>query len=68
LELAEEMAVPFVEGVHDLADLGGADEIFITSAVLGVRLVNSFDYHRYSIPMASVALHLREAFRQLTLV
>lgn len=67
LDLAEEMAVPFVEGVYDLADLGGADEIFITSAVLGVRLVTSFDYRRYSVPMASVALHLREAFRQLTL-
>jgi branched-subunit amino acid aminotransferase/4-amino-4-deoxychorismate lyase len=67
IELAIEMSVPLVEGVYDLAHLGDADEIFLTSAVVGVGLVSSFDYHRYTVPMASVALHLREAFRQLTL-
>lgn len=67
LEIAEEMSVPVVEGVYDLGDLGDADEIFLTSAVLGVALVTSFDYHRYSVPMASIAVHLREAFRQLTI-
>ena len=67
IELAAEMAIPLVEGVYDLSHLGDADEILLTSAVLGVALVSSFDYHRYTIPMASIALHLREAFRQLTL-
>ena len=67
IELASEMSVPLVEGVYDLGHLGDAEEIFLTSAVLGVALVSSFDYHRYTIPMASIALHLREAFRQLTI-
>ncbi len=67
VELAAEMSIPVVEGVYDLGDLGDADEIFLTSAVLGLALISSFDYHRYGVPMASIALHLREAFRQLTI-
>jgi branched-subunit amino acid aminotransferase/4-amino-4-deoxychorismate lyase len=67
IELAEEMAVPVVEGVQDLHALAEADEIFLTSAGLGVALVTTFDFHRYTVPVGSVALRLREAFRQLTL-
>ncbi|MDT5293256.1 MAG: 4-amino-4-deoxychorismate lyase [Acidobacteriota bacterium] len=67
LELAAEMAFPTVEGAHALHDLAEAEEIFLTSAALGVALVNSFDYHRYTVPVGSVALRLREAFRQLTI-
>jgi branched-chain amino acid aminotransferase len=67
LELAGEMAFPTVEGAHALHDLAEAEEIFLTSAALGVALVNSFDYHRYTVPVGSVAVRLREAFRQLTL-
>jgi 4-amino-4-deoxychorismate lyase len=67
LELAAEMAMPLVEGSHTLHDLAEAEEIFLTSASLGVALVNTFDYHRYTVPVGSVALRLREAFRQLTL-
>lgn len=66
IELAAEMSVPVVEGVYDLAHLADADEILLTSAVLGVAVASSFDYRRYTVPMASIALHLREAFRQLT--
>lgn len=67
IELAEEMAVPVVEGVQDLHALADADEIFLTSSGLGVALVTTFDFHRYTVPVGSVALRLREAFRQLTL-
>jgi branched-subunit amino acid aminotransferase/4-amino-4-deoxychorismate lyase len=67
IELAEELAVPLVEGVHDIHALAESDEIFLTSAGLGVALVTTFDFHRYTVPVGSVALRLREAFRQLTL-
>ena len=67
LALAEELSVPVVEGVNDLAHLGDADEIFLTSASLGLAIVTTFDFHRYTVPIGSVALRLREAFRQLTL-
>jgi branched-subunit amino acid aminotransferase/4-amino-4-deoxychorismate lyase len=65
--LAEELAFPFVEGAYDTADLGDADEIFLTSATHGVGLVTTYDFHRYAVSAGSVALRLREAFRQLTL-
>ncbi|HYH84165.1 MAG TPA: aminotransferase class IV [Pyrinomonadaceae bacterium] len=67
LELAEELAVPVVEGAYNLHDLGDADEIFLTSSALGVEPVTAFDFHRYTVPAGSVVLRLREAFRQLTL-
>ena len=67
IELAGELAVPFVEGAHTLHELGEADEIFLTSSSLGIAPVAAFDYHRYAAHAGSVALRLREAFRQLTL-
>ena len=67
IALAGEIAVPLVEGVYDLAHLAEADEIFLTSSGLGVALVMTFDFRRYTVPVGSIALRLREAFRQLTL-
>ncbi len=67
LALASELAVPHVEGVYELSHLSDADEIFLTSSGLNVAIVTTFDFHRYTIPVGSLALHLREAFRQLTL-
>lgn len=67
LELAAKLSIPHVEGVYDLSDLGDADEIFLTSAGQGVAIVTTFDFHRYTVPAGSVALRLREAFRQLTI-
>ncbi len=67
LSLAEELGVPVVEGVNELAQLGDADEIFLTSAGLGLAIVTTFDFHHYTVPVGSVALRLHEAFRQLTL-
>lgn len=67
IALAEELSIPLVEGVYEMAQLSDADEIFLTSAGLGVGLVTSFDFHRYTITVGSVALRLHEAFRQRTL-
>jgi branched-subunit amino acid aminotransferase/4-amino-4-deoxychorismate lyase len=67
LTLAEELGVPLVEGVNELAQVGDADEIFLTSAALGIAIVTTFDFHNYTVPVGSVALRLHEAFRQLTL-
>lgn len=67
ITLAQELSVPLVEGVYELSHLGAADEIFLTSAGLGVSIVTTFDFHRYTVAVGSVALRLREAFRQLTL-
>jgi branched-subunit amino acid aminotransferase/4-amino-4-deoxychorismate lyase len=67
LEMATDAAVPTVEGTHTLHELAEADEIFLTSSALGVSLVTSFDYRTYTVPIGSVALRLREAFRQLML-
>ena len=57
--------MPVVEGVYDLAHLSDAEEIFLTSARLGVALVTTYDFHRYTVPVASVALRLRAALRDL---
>ena len=67
IELAARLAVPLSEGAHALHDLAEADEVFLTSASLGVALVTTFDYRRYTVPVGSPALRLREAYRQLTL-
>jgi branched-subunit amino acid aminotransferase/4-amino-4-deoxychorismate lyase len=67
LELAGEISVPHVEGVYELSDVGDADEIFLTSAGHGLRIVTTFDFHRYTVPVGSIALRLHEAFRQLML-
>jgi branched-subunit amino acid aminotransferase/4-amino-4-deoxychorismate lyase len=67
LALATELSIPHVEGVYDLSHLSDADEIFLTSSGLGVAIVTTFDFHRYTVPVGSVALRLHEAFRQLTL-
>jgi branched-subunit amino acid aminotransferase/4-amino-4-deoxychorismate lyase len=67
IALASELSIPHVEGVYELSQLSDADEIFLTSAGLGVAIVTTFDFHRYTVPMGSVVLRLREAFRQLTI-
>jgi 4-amino-4-deoxychorismate lyase len=67
IALAHELSVPIIEGVYDLSHLGEADEIFLTSAALGIAIITTFDFHRYTVAVGSVALRLHEAFRQLTL-
>jgi 4-amino-4-deoxychorismate lyase len=67
IELASELALPLSEGAHTLHDMADAEEVFLTSAALGVALVTAFDFRRYAVPVGSAALRLREAYRQLTL-
>jgi len=67
LELAGELAVPTIEGAYDLAHLGDADEIFLTSSGVGVAFCNAFDFRRYSAAAGSITLRLREALRQRAL-
>ena len=67
MELAAEAAVPLVEGAYTLRDMAEAEEIFLTSATHGVALVTAFDFHRYTVPVGSIALRLHEAYRELTL-
>jgi aminodeoxychorismate lyase len=65
LKLADQESIPVVEGVYELGDLVEADEIFLTSANVGVALVNTFDFRRYSVEPGSVAVTLRTAFRKM---
>src|SRR5438067_3323068 len=67
IELSSELSIPLVEGVYELSDLNETDEIFLTSASHGIQIVTTFDFHRYTVTVGSVALRLHEAFRQLTI-
>ena len=66
LKLAAEESIPVVEGIYELGDLVEADEIFLTSANLGVAIVNTFDFRRYSVAPDTVAARLRKAYRART--
>jgi branched-subunit amino acid aminotransferase/4-amino-4-deoxychorismate lyase len=65
IDLAAKNFIPVVEGVYEIADLTDAEEIFLTSSSLGIGIVTTFDFRRYSVAAGSVALRLREAFRTL---
>ena len=65
IKLSAELSLPLVEGVYEVAQLSDADEIFLTSAGLGVGIVTTFDFHRYTVPVGNIALRLHEAFRQI---
>jgi len=66
IELAEKQFIPVIEGVYELGDLTEADEIFLTSASLGVALVTTFDFRQYAPATASICLRLADAFKDLT--
>lgn len=66
IKLASEHFIPVIEGVYEMPDLAEADEIFLTSASLGVAIVTAFDFRTYSVAAGSVVAILREAFRKLT--
>lgn len=65
IELANKLFIPLIEGVHELTDLTEADEIFLTSSGLGVAIVTTFDFRRYSMAPGNVAVRLADAFREL---
>jgi len=54
-----------IEGVYELGDLTEADEIFLTSASLGIALVTTFDFRQYSVATANICLRLADALRDL---
>jgi 4-amino-4-deoxychorismate lyase len=66
IELANKQFIPVIEGVYELGDLTEADEIFLTSASLGVALVTTFDFRQYSAAAANVCARLSDAFKDLT--
>lgn len=65
IELAEKQFIPVIEGVYDLGDLTEADEIFLTSASLGVALVTTFDFRQYSAATANICARLSDALKDL---
>ena len=66
LELAGKQFIPAVEGVYELADLTDADEIFLTSASIGVAQVTTFDFRQYALVGGSTCTRLSDALRELT--
>jgi len=65
IELAGKQFIPVIEGVYELADLADADEIFLTSASLGVAQVTTFDFRRYSSAAGTTCAKIAEAFNGL---
>jgi len=64
--LAGKQFIPVIEGIYELGDLAEADEIFLTSASLGIALVTTFDFRQYSTSAANICARLADAFRDLT--
>jgi 4-amino-4-deoxychorismate lyase len=65
IKLAGDHFIPLIEGVYSMQDLTDADEIFLTSAGLGVAIVTTFDFRTYSVAAGSVVATLRDAFQRL---
>jgi branched-subunit amino acid aminotransferase/4-amino-4-deoxychorismate lyase len=65
MALAEKQFIPVIEGVYELADLVDADEIFLTSASLGIALVTTFDFRQYSFATANIYARLADALKDL---
>lgn len=68
IELAGKQFIPLIEGVYELSDLAEADEIFLTSASLGLAFVNTFDFRQYSVVAGSVWSKLSDSFKDLALL
>ncbi|MEP6818036.1 MAG: aminotransferase class IV [bacterium] len=66
IELAGKQFIPVVEGVYELADFTGADEIFLTSASIGVAQVTTFDFRQYPIVSGSICARLSDTLKELT--
>jgi len=65
IELAGKQFIPVIEGVYELSDLTEANEIFLTSASLGVAQVTTFDFRRYSVAAANICARLSDALSAL---
>jgi len=67
IELAGKQFIPVIEGVYELSDLTEANEIFLTSASLGVAQVTTFDFRRYSVASGNTCSRIADAFNDLLL-
>jgi len=65
IELAEKQFIPVIEGVYELGDLADAEEIFLTSASIGVAQVTTFDFRQYAAATASIQARLSDSFGRL---
>ena len=65
IELAGKQFIPVIEGIFELADLAEADEIFLTSASLGVAFVNTFDFRQYSVAAGNIYTRLSRALKEI---
>jgi len=65
IELAGKQFIPVIEGVYELSDLTEANEIFLTSASLGVAQVTTFDFRRYSVAGGNTCSRIADAFNDL---
>jgi aminodeoxychorismate lyase len=65
IELAAKQFIPVIEGVYELSSLTEADEIFLTSASLGVAQVTTFDFRRYAVSAGNTCARISNAFRDL---
>jgi aminodeoxychorismate lyase len=65
IELAGKQFIPVIEGVYELANLAEADEIFLTSASLGVAFINTFDFRQYSVTAGNICGRLSNALKDL---
>lgn len=66
IEIATEQFIPVIEGVYELSNLTEADEIFLTSASIGVAPVTTFDFRSYSATAGNAGAKISEAFKTLT--
>lgn len=65
IDIASKHFIPLLEGIYEISDLTDADEIFLTSATLGVAPVTTFDFRRYAVEAGSVTGVIAQAFAAL---
>lgn len=65
IELAGKQFIPVIEDIYELGALTEADEIFLTSASLGVALVTTFDFRQYSGAEANICRRVSDALKGL---
>ena len=61
IALAEKQFIPVIEGAYELGNLVEAEEIFLTSASVGLAPVTTFDFRRYTVSASSITLKLSAA-------
>ncbi|HSD47360.1 MAG TPA: aminotransferase class IV [Pyrinomonadaceae bacterium] len=66
IDIAAKHFIPLLEGIYEISDLTDADEIFLTSAALGVAPVTTFDFRRYAVEARSVTGVIAQSFAALT--